>query len=950
MPNERGIQHHMSRSTSSQGLEGLRNAIREIDKVAQSQPKNDSGWNTLLEKTVKVVYALDAILPRKRPEREREYEVIRSLLEKFIKAVARVLDICVVASAKGNSDRTALHRDSTIAGVQSMCFKGLDMICFGKWASIHCLREENFVAFYINAMKDTRLLPNMCGLLWDYSEVLDVDVRRSGCLAAYFLANKVYSHEAHARAVRSNPNDSVSERVLVLDTNIPTTLVMRELMYPAQVHLLLLDLTWSMMWKAKRKPPPPLPGVKCVLPLHEDKATDAVYQGNVQIWSSVVRMVTKVTDAQGPPAGMPVDSVLIILRESLKHALKLLMADLRGKRSERYRPLDRNNWNRLQVCVMWLMSSLSSIHAQQPPQSRSAAESAEDAKILQLSISALHLIGPAFETSSAPGSSVSVAKTAVQTFTYILIATHMPGTREYCRAILLNLFSTMFSTVGGVVRFITSIMRQNRGAMASAVQRMPSSVLAELYPQLPFILDLCSDMLVLGCMLLSSVLTDRWSAPSTATEAERQAIGSLIPAVLDTCGTLSKVLLAVRWPTEPGLSSTDSDSGDLRLEPGVICSLLTACCRACMYACHTINTTDPTGTDAALHAPLVSHLLPRMCALASKAAALPDRLAMLAHTKGMAAEQTSCSVESVAYHAYEALLQCIRFSGPQVLHTLAIPAVSTAVSDITGKLVHIWRQNEVWDSDNVHAYMAVAATPVNELGGVIVGAVDTPVGVLPERPSLDIQCSGFRTSLRMPETSFEQLPGGYQVVQLCAGCVDLAAALPALDTLLWFCQQLDQGMRRRPADDPDEQRMFRIGEEQVCRMMAVLGAVRLRAMGQWQALAGGSSLVPDTRASSSTSAGPVPACFELLVCGLPVPAGWKRSGCSHVGCGNLESACEGQLRTQSCGGLCGARYCSKECQTAAWVAGHKRVCKQIRALVQRAAGTEQGANHEASDL
>lgn len=50
-------------------------------------------------------------------------------------------------------------------------------------------------------------------------------------------------------------------------------------------------------------------------------------------------------------------------------------------------------------------------------------------------------------------------------------------------------------------------------------------------------------------------------------------------------------------------------------------------------------------------------------------------------------------------------------------------------------------------------------------------------------------------------------------------------------------------------------------------------------------------------------------------------------GCCHLGCTNLDSASEACLGTLLCGGCRKARYCSRECQRAAWREGrHMAVC------------------------
>lgn len=50
-------------------------------------------------------------------------------------------------------------------------------------------------------------------------------------------------------------------------------------------------------------------------------------------------------------------------------------------------------------------------------------------------------------------------------------------------------------------------------------------------------------------------------------------------------------------------------------------------------------------------------------------------------------------------------------------------------------------------------------------------------------------------------------------------------------------------------------------------------------------------------------------------------------GCSHHSCQGFAAVCEVAMRTQLCGGCRRARYCSVECQRAAWQEGcHSKVC------------------------
>lgn len=51
-------------------------------------------------------------------------------------------------------------------------------------------------------------------------------------------------------------------------------------------------------------------------------------------------------------------------------------------------------------------------------------------------------------------------------------------------------------------------------------------------------------------------------------------------------------------------------------------------------------------------------------------------------------------------------------------------------------------------------------------------------------------------------------------------------------------------------------------------------------------------------------------------------------GCCHLRCTNLSGVSEARLKTQLCSGCRRARYCSMECQRAAWLeGGHSTVCR-----------------------
>ena len=60
--------------------------------------------------------------------------------------------------------------------------------------------------------------------------------------------------------------------------------------------------------------------------------------------------------------------------------------------------------------------------------------------------------------------------------------------------------------------------------------------------------------------------------------------------------------------------------------------------------------------------------------------------------------------------------------------------------------------------------------------------------------------------------------------------------------------------------------------------------------------------------------------------------------CCSPGCTNLSGPSELQLKTYACGGGCGVRYCSWECQVQGWRLGHRHSCGEL-AWWQAAAGS-----------
>jgi hypothetical protein len=59
---------------------------------------------------------------------------------------------------------------------------------------------------------------------------------------------------------------------------------------------------------------------------------------------------------------------------------------------------------------------------------------------------------------------------------------------------------------------------------------------------------------------------------------------------------------------------------------------------------------------------------------------------------------------------------------------------------------------------------------------------------------------------------------------------------------------------------------------------------------------------------------------------------WGMSSCGNAACAGLEGPCELEAKTLSCGGLCGARYCNRDCQVQAWRAGHVTHCATMKEM------------------
>jgi hypothetical protein len=96
----------------------------------------------------------------------------------------------------------------------------------------------------------------------------------------------------------------------------------------------------------------------------------------------------------------------------------------------------------------------------------------------------------------------------------------------------------------------------------------------------------------------------------------------------------------------------------------------------------------------------------------------------------------------------------------------------------------------------------------------------------------------------------------------------------------------------------------------------------------------GTATEPHTAAVGKVAAG-------LRAFGLAVAVRFPAAAlCCNPGCVNLQGASEAALLGPGsrCSGCKVARFCSKECSMAAWKAGHKAVCKRLKA-----AGAADGA-------
>ena len=106
--------------------------------------------------------------------------------------------------------------------------------------------------------------------------------------------------------------------------------------------------------------------------------------------------------------------------------------------------------------------------------------------------------------------------------------------------------------------------------------------------------------------------------------------------------------------------------------------------------------------------------------------------------------------------------------------------------------------------------------------------------------------------------------------------------------------------------------------------------------------AGGDSLETATRTAAGVAAVAITqnrnSClrdWELvqaeLLLGLPEEL-WGVRPCCNTACVRLEGPCEMEVKTQACGGGCGARYCCTTCQEQAWGGGHRRNCAVMREM------------------
>ena len=79
-------------------------------------------------------------------------------------------------------------------------------------------------------------------------------------------------------------------------------------------------------------------------------------------------------------------------------------------------------------------------------------------------------------------------------------------------------------------------------------------------------------------------------------------------------------------------------------------------------------------------------------------------------------------------------------------------------------------------------------------------------------------------------------------------------------------------------------------------------------------------------ASASSEGAPLSAPSE----GPPSASGWGEAlWCFNPACTNLEGPSELAIKTFACGGGCGVRYCSPECQAQGWRDGHRLSCGQL---------------------